>query len=164
MTGTKADRAAAQRRYRERQKERGLKQVLLWVKPEDVDLIKEAAESPHMMARLRKEVRAKVEKDIRSREWRTLHRKQRRDLLRQARRTVQLIKGGDNEWSPMGVRISPRPTEHLVTMMRRNMWTWDPVIAVWRLPWMHERYASSIAMCRELERSGYVIEWMAARR
>lgn len=158
------DQAARQKRYREAQKAKGLKQVLLWARPEDIPLLKEAAESPHALARLRKEVRAKVEKEVRGREARNIRRKQHRDLLRQARRTVQVIRGGDNESTAIGVRISPRPTEHLKTLMRRNMWTWDPVIAVWRLPWMHERYASSIAMCRELERSGYVIEYLAARR
>lgn len=161
------DQAARQKRYREAQKAKGLKQVLLWARPEDIPLLKEAARSPHALARMQREVRAsvveEVSRDVRKREIVNLRKKQRRDLLAQARCTVKLLRGGDNEASPIGVKIRPEPTEHLKTLMRRNLWTYDPIIALWRMPWMHERYASSMAMCRELERSGYVVEYFGRR-
>ena len=158
--------AARQKRYREAQKAKGLKQVLLWARPEDIPLLKEAARSPHALARMQREVRAsvveEVERDVRQREIVKIRKRQERDLLAQARKSVKRLKEGSNV-SPSALKIRPEPTEHEKTLMRRALWFYDPVIAMWRLPWQHERYASSLAICRELERSGYVITYFDTR-
>ena len=44
------------RRFMARMRERGLKRIQLWVRPEDVPKIREAARQPAALARLRKEV------------------------------------------------------------------------------------------------------------
>ncbi|MXX87994.1 MAG: DUF3018 family protein [Boseongicola sp. SB0677_bin_26] len=54
------------RRFMARMRERGLKRIQLWVRPEDVPRIQEAARQPAALARLRKEVREEVEEDVKA--------------------------------------------------------------------------------------------------
>ena len=48
------------RRFMARMRERGLKRIQLWVRPEDVPKIREAARQPAALARLSKEVREEL--------------------------------------------------------------------------------------------------------
>ena len=61
MTRTAPERM---RRFMARMRERGLKRIQLWARPEDVAGLQEAARQPRALARLRKEVREEVREEL----------------------------------------------------------------------------------------------------
>ena len=58
------DNRGKQRRHVATKKARGLKRVVLWVQPEHVETHKIAAENPHALAPLRREVEARIEREM----------------------------------------------------------------------------------------------------
>ena len=139
-----------QKRFTEAQKAKGLKRVVLWARPEDVDDLKLAARQPHSLSKLKKRVEKdllpKVEASVKA----ALRRRTQRAMLVQARSEARRQPAGANR-PPSTVRFQVKPSEAVRAALRASGWRWDPVAAVWHLPDDPALYEASTALLRDLE-------------
>lgn len=149
--------ATTTRDWRAAKERNGLKRIEVWVRPEDVAALREAARSPHALSRLRKKVRAEVRAELDVEAMRVLRRKARRDVLRQIRRDVQRVAAGSNAM-PMFVKVTPPPPPVVVRLMRRSRMTFDPVRAIWSVPHDLDAQAAAVQIVGELDRFGCNVE------
>ena len=155
MTKTSAQ---YQRDYIAAQKAKGLKRLVLWVQPEDVETFQLAAQQPHALGKLRKRIRTEIEPGIRDGLEADLTRKTRRALLAQRRARARRLQAGSNR-PPEMIRFANRPPGRLRNRLRAQGWDYDPVAAVWHLPDDPETWPASERLLDELD--AYDIERLA---
>ena len=126
-----------QQRFLQAKKDQGLKRVILWARPEDVDSLKTIARQPHSIAKLRKKVegeltrklKAELEPEIRNQ----LRRKTRRAFLMQERAGARKHPHTSNSPPPL-IRFGVRPPAKVRDGIKASGWLYDPVACVWHLP------------------------------
>lgn len=155
MTKTSAQ---YQRDYIAAQKAKGLKRLVLWVQPEDVETFQLAAQQPHALGKLRKRIRTEIEPGIRDGLEADLTRKTRRALLAQRRARARRLQAGSNR-PPEMIRFAKRPPGRLRNRLKAQGWDYDPVAAVWHLPDDPEAWPASERLLDELD--AYDIERLA---
>ncbi len=148
-----------QRRFALAQKAKGLKRVMLWVRPEDVEDLKLAARQPHSLAKLRTEVRADLVKSlepaIKRRVQDELLRKTRRAMLIQKRSQALRALSGANR-PPECIRFEKVPPAARRMALKDAGWLWDPVAAIWHLPDDPASYEATQRLLEGLEGFGVV--------
>jgi hypothetical protein len=126
-----------QKRFVKAKKAQGLKRVILWARPEDVDALKTIARQPHAITKLSKIVEAELLRELRpkitERVKGELLRKTRRSLLVQKRAIAQRQTAGSNA-PPEAIRFSKRPPRAIRNALKAGGWLFDPVAVVWHLP------------------------------
>lgn len=122
-----------QRRFIATRKAQGLKRLVLWVAPEQVEDMRLVAKQPHALARLRRQIiedlRPKIERQVRD----ELARKTRRAMLAQKRAQARRQQAGSNR-PPEMIRFTQRPPAALRNRLKAAGWLYDPVAALWHLP------------------------------
>ena len=105
-------RHAAQKKFIAKQQAAGLKRVIQWARPEDIDDLKLAAQQPHSLAKLRAQIetdiRAELEPKIRVKVAAELKRKTERAMLVQKRKAARL-QPADSNAPPERLRFKARP-------------------------------------------------------
>lgn len=147
-----------QRDYIAAQKAKGLKRLVLWVQPEDVDTLRAATRQPHIMAELERRVRDEIIPEIRDQVERELLLRQRRAILAQKRAQVRRLQAGSNRL-PELIRFAKRPPGDVRNRLKASGWIYDPVRAVWILPDDPETWPDTERLLNDLER--YDIERLA---
>ena len=126
-----------QKRFIASKKLQGLKRVILWARPEDVEALKAIARQPHSIAKLRKKVERelvkKMQPEIREKIARQLTQKTRRAMLAQKRAAALQLPVSSNA-PPELIRFGSKPDVAIRDKMKTAGWLYDPVAAVWRLP------------------------------
>lgn len=122
-----------QRRFVAEKEAQGLKRVILWSRPEDVDDLKLIARQPHAIAKLRRkverELRPQIEAEIRAK----LRKKTERAMLIQKRSEARMHLATSNS-PPAMIRFQARPPATVRNQLKAAGWLYDPVAAVWHLP------------------------------
>ena len=133
--------AEKQRRFVAAKRRAGLKRLVLWVRPEDVEAVRLVARQPHVVARYR----VKVERDLRSEFERDLGPEIERDVTarldrktthamqRQRRAIAQRMLEASNR-RPELIRFRNKPPSVKRNDLKLEGWVYDPVAAVWHLP------------------------------
>ena len=133
--------AEKQRRFVAAKRAAGLKRLVLWVQPEDVEAVRLVARQPHVVARYR----LKVERDLRSKFERDLgpkikrevsarlDRKTTRAMQRQRRAQARRMLAASNR-PPELIRFLTKPPAVVRNDLKLAGWVYDPVAAVWHLP------------------------------
>ena len=133
--------AEKQRRFVAAKRAAGLKRLVLWVQPEDVEAVRLVARQPHVVARYR----VKVERDLRSKFERDLGPKIKREvsarldrrtthaMLVQRRAQARRTLAGSNR-PPQLIRFLTKPPGVVRNDLKLAGWVYDPVAAVWHLP------------------------------
>lgn len=111
----------------------GLKRVILWARPEDVEALQLAARQPHALAKLRKRVEKELERELRNEVAAKLRRRTERALLAQARTEARQHPAEANR-PPEAIRFEHRPPVALRARLKAAGWRYDPVAALWHLP------------------------------
>ena len=145
--------AQKQRDYIAAQKAKGLKRVVLWLQPEDVDLFQTAAQNPHAIAKLRRRIRAEIEPDIRKKVEAELTRKTHRAMIVQKRAQARRLQAGSNR-PPELIRFKSRPPGAVRNRLKAAGWWWDTVAAVWHLPDDPAAWPATERLLDELEPHG----------
>ena len=109
--------AEYQRSFVAARKALGLKRLVLWVQPQDADTIRLAAQQPHALNRLRKQVERELKPKITAKIAAELERKTRRAMLAQRRAQARQQTTGSNR-PPDLVRFAPR----LARTARNRSW------------------------------------------
>jgi len=126
-----------QRRFIKAKKEQGLRRLILWVRPEDVEPLKEISRQPHTIAKRRAKVQAEIERELRpaikAKVAAQLERKTQRALLIQKRAQARLHPASSNR-PPSRLRFEARPPATIRNRIKAAGWFYDPVAAVWHLP------------------------------
>ena len=148
-----------QHRFVEAQKAAGLRRVVLWARPEDVDALKLAAKQPHSLAKLREEVRADLRKTlepaIKLQVEAELRRKTERAMLLQRRAQARRALSGANR-PPECIRFENTPPAARRNALKAAGWLWDPVAMVWHLPTDPASYEATERLLDALEPFGVV--------
>ena len=134
--------AEKQRRFVAAKRAAGLKRLVLWVQPEDVEAVRFVARQPHALARYR----VKVERDLRSKIERRLRqygierkisarldRKTTQAMQRQRRAHARRMLAASNR-PPELIRFLTKPPGVVRNDLKLAGWVYDPVAAVWHLP------------------------------
>ena len=145
--------AERQRDFVAARKARGLRRVVLWLPPADVEAIRLAARQPHALAKLRARVEAEIEKEVRLRVTRKLERRTERAMLAQSRARARRQAAGSNR-PPDMVRFTIGPPAALRDRLKAAGWLYDPVAAVWHLPTDPGRWEATEALLGEFEAYG----------
>ena len=122
-----------QKRFVEAKKNAGLKRVVLWARPEDVDALKTIARQPHAIAKLAKKVERELRPVIEQKIAGQLEAKTRRAMLTQKRAAAQRHPASSNS-PPALIRFAFRPPAAVRDKIKAAGWLYDPVAAVWHLP------------------------------
>ena len=126
-----------QRRFIDAQKKQGLKRLVMWVKPEDVPALKLAAQQPHSLAKLKKQVEADVTAALKPRITKkveqVLMQRTYRAMLAQKRAQARRSIAGANR-PPNCIRFTKAPPAAQRVALKAAGWLYDPVAAVWHLP------------------------------
>ena len=89
-----------QRSFVAAKKGQGLKRLILWVQPQDVDALKTIARQPHAIAKMRQKIEAEIERELRpaikAKVAAELERKTRRAMLIQKRAQARRQTAGSN--------------------------------------------------------------------
>ena len=143
MTAKKANLTSAekQRKFIAAKKAAGLKRLVLWVRPEDVEAVRLVARQPHVLARHRvkveRDLRSKFEKDFGPKIEREvserLDRKTTLAMRRQRRAQVRRMDEFSN-LKPEMIRFLTKPPAILRNELKYSGWLYDPVANVWHLP------------------------------
>ena len=147
-----------QRKHVAAKKAQGLKRVVLWVRPEDAEAHKIAAEQPQALNRIRKTVEARIERETWARVAARLDRRTERALLAQRRAQARRLQAGSNR-PPEKIRFKSRPPGKIRNRLKASGWLYDPVAAVWHLPEDPETWPASQRLLDELD--AYDIEHLA---
>ena len=147
MTKTSAE---YQRDYIAAQKAKGLKRIVLWVQPEDVDLFQTAARNPQALNRLRRRIRAEIEPGIREKVEAELTRKTQRAILAQKRAQVRRQQAGSNR-PPELIRFAKRPPWAVRQRLKKFDWVYDIERAVWILPDDPDAWSDTERLLKEFE-------------
>ena len=150
--------AQYQRDYIAAQKAKGLKRLVLWLQPEDVNLFQTAARQPHALGKLRRRIRAEIEPDIRKKVEADLTRKTQRAILAQKRAQVRRQQAGSNR-PPELIRFAKRPPGTVRNRLKKFGWVYDLGRAVWILPDDPAVWPDTERLLKELE--PYDIERLA---
>jgi hypothetical protein len=126
-----------QKRFVDAKKDQGLKRVILWARPEDVDALKTIARQPHSIAKLRNKVERELIKTmqpkIREKVAEQLTKKTRRAMLIQ-KRAAALRQPASSNAPPETIRFGSKPEARIRDKLKSGGWLYDPVAAVWHLP------------------------------
>jgi hypothetical protein len=126
-----------QHRFVDAKKKQGLKRLVMWVRPEDVSALKLAAQQPHSLAKLRKQVEADVTANLKpqiiNKVEGMLLKRTNRAMLAQKRAQARKSLAGSNR-PPNCVRFTIRPPAAQRAALKDGGWLYDPVAAVWHLP------------------------------
>ena len=145
--------AEKQRRFVAAKRAAGLKRLVLWVQPEDVEAVRLVARQPHAMARLaartERELRPKIESKISAR----LERRTMRAMLVQRRAQARRTLAGSNR-PPELVRFLTRPPAKIRNQLKSSGWLYDPVACVWHLPDDPAQWPETERLLVELEKYG----------
>ena len=153
--------AEKQRKFIAAKKAAGLKRLVLWVQPEDVEAVRLVARQPHVLARYRvkaeQDLRSKFERDLGPKIKREvsarLERKTTRAMLvqrrAQARRTLAA-----SDHPPELIRFLTRPPAISRNRLKSTGWLYDPVAAVWHLPDDPAQWPGAVRLLIELENTG----------
>ena len=129
----KAKNRENQERFAQAQKELGLKRLMLWVRPEDADILKLAAKQPHSLAALRKKIEAELERELRpivkQKVEAKLRRRTERALLVQKRSQARKRLSGSNK-PPECIRFNRIPPAALRGRLKAAEWLYDPVAVI----------------------------------
>ena len=147
-----------QRDYIAAKKAQGLKRLVLWVQPENVEAHRVAAEQPQALNRIRRRVEAEVERETRARVGARLDRRTERALLAQRRARARRLQAGSNR-PPDMIRFLYRPPGKIRDRLKARGWEYDPVAAVWHLPDDPETWPDTERLLKDLE--PYHIERLA---
>ena len=127
----------AQRRFVDEKQGLGLKRVVLWARPEDVETLKALAGQPHAAAQHLAELRARIERDlepqIRAEVAAKLRRRTERAMLVQIRAAGRRRPVEANR-PPECIRFTHRPPAATRERLKAAGWLYDPVAALWHLP------------------------------
>ena len=145
----KVSNAEKQRRFVEAKKDAGLRRLVLWARPEDVEDLKLAARQPHSLAKLKKRVEAELVPEIEAKVRDQLKRRTERALLAQARAEARKHPARSNS-PPPRVRFTKRPPEAVRSRLRAAGWRYDPVAAVWRTPASEALWDATEALLADL--------------
>ena len=151
----------AQRRHEAAQRAAGLKRIRLWVRPEDVAALQEAARSPHGLARLRKQALKEIKAELRDEVGERLKRETEKAMVVQARADARAHPSGSNSLPPR-VRFERRPPKSIRQKARYRGWLYDPVSACWWLPDDPDRWPASEALIEEAEAAGIAVQRLAS--
>lgn len=148
-----------QRKFVVAQKAAGLRRVVLWAQPEDVDALKLAAKQPHSLAQLRAKVEAELRKEIEPRLRRKvedqLYAKTHRAILAQKRAQARRAAIGANR-PPECIRFEKAPPAVRREALKVAGWLYDPVAAVWHLPADPASYEATERLLEALSAFGVV--------
>ena len=133
MTADQSINLRNQKRFVEAKKAEGLKRVVLWARPEDVDALKTIARQPHAIAKLCKKVEEELRPAIKRKITAQLERKTRRSMYAQKRAAARQHLASSNS-PPDMIRFERIPPEAVRSQLRREGWLYDPVASVWHLP------------------------------
>ena len=155
----KKSNAEKQRKFVEAQKAAGLKRVVLWARPEDVDDLKLAAKQPHSLVKLREEVRAELVKTLKPalklKVAAELKRKTERAMLLQRRAQARRALSRANS-PPECIRFEKAPPAARRNDLKAAGWLWDPVALIWHLPTDPASYEATERLLGALEQFGVV--------
>ena len=139
-----------QRDYIATQKAKGLKRLVLWVRPENVETHRIAAEQPQALNRIRRRVETEVERETRARVSARLDRRTERALLAQRRARARRQQASSNR-PPEMIRFKVRPPGAVRNRLKAAGWFYDPVDVVWHLPENPEAWPATERLLDELE-------------
>ena len=126
-----------QKRFLQAKKDQGLKRVILWARPEDVDSLKTIARQPHAIAKLRKKVEGELTRKLKSELEPAIRNQLRRKTLRafllEKRKTSRQHPHTSNSPPPL-IRFNHRPPKEVREKVRAAGGIYDPVACVWHLP------------------------------
>ena len=153
--------AEKQRRFVAAKRAAGLKRVVLWVQPEDVEAVRLVARQPHALARYRakveRDLRSKIERDLRPEIEREisarLDRKTTHAMLVQRRAHARRMLAGSNR-PPDLIRFLRKPPAVVRNDLKYAGWLYDPVAAVWHLPDHPADWPRTVRLLVELQQYG----------
>ena len=133
--------AEKQRRFIAAKRRAGLKRLVLWVRPEDVEAVRLVARQPHVVARYRvkveRELRSEFERDlgptIKREVSRRLDRKTTLAMQRQRGAITRRMLAASNR-PPELIRFRKKPPSVVRNDLKLSGWVYDPVAAFWHLP------------------------------
>ena len=150
---SRQDNREKQRKHVAAKKAQGLKRIVLWVQPEHVETHKIAAENPHALAQLRREVQARIEREMWDRVAAKMERRVERAFLAQKRAQVRRQQTGSNR-PPERVRFKARPPGAIRNRLKAAGALYNPVAAVWELPDDPEAWPAIERLLDDLEPYG----------
>ena len=145
--------AEKQRRFVAAKRAAGLKRLVLWVQPEDVEAVRLVARQPHALARYRAEVERELRPKIESKISGRLERRTMRAMLVQRRAQARRTLAGSNR-PPELVRFLTRPPAKIRNRLKSSGWLYDPVACVWHLPDDPAQWPETERLLDELEQYG----------
>lgn len=149
--------AEHQRQFVAARRAQGLKRVILWARPEDVDALKTIARQPHEILKLHRKVTAEIERELRPKIERKISAwlvgKTRRAMLVQRRAQARRMLAGNNR-PPDMIRFVKKPSGVMRNRLKFAGWLYDPVAAVWHLPDDPARWPKTVRLLDELEKYG----------
>ena len=145
--------AEKQRRFVAAKRAAGLKRLVLWVQPEDVEAVRLVARQPAALARYRAEVERELRPKIESKISGRLERRTMRAMLVQRRAEARRTLAGSNR-PPELVRFLTRPPAKIRNQLKSSGWLYDPVACVWHLPDDPAQWPETERLLDELEQYG----------
>ena len=142
-----------QRKFVAAKKAAGLERLILWVRPEDKEMLKVICQQPHAMARLAAQVERELRPKIESKISRRLERRTMRAMLVQRRAEARRTLAGSNR-PPELVRFLTRPPAKIRNQLKSSGWLYDPVACVWHLPDDPAQWPETERLLDELEQYG----------